>query len=106
MTADQNPYPELLFDEVSGIEALDTRHKIWTGGYRAGRKDKQVIKYVIKTQNGMVLIFDDKGEQISEYQGQYEQVRFCILRDAPANAVFCCVFNYESELITVPREEW
>ena len=106
MTANQNPYPELLIDEVSGIEVLDTRHKIWTEGYEAGRESIQVIKYVIKTQNGMVLVFDDRGEQISEYQGQYEQVRLCILRDAPVNAVFSYVFNYESELKTVPREEW
>jgi len=83
VTATQNPYPELLIDEVSGIEVPDIRHKIWTEGYKAERKDKQVIKYVIKTQNGMALVFDSRGEQIPEYQGQYEQVRR-----------------------TVPREEW
>ena len=106
MNTSKNPYPELLIDEVSGVEVPDIRHKIWTEGYKAGRKDKQVIKYVIKTQNGMVLVFDDRGEQVPEYQGQYEQVRLCILRDAPVNAVFSYVFNYESELRTVPREEW
>jgi len=106
VTATQNPYPELLIDEVSGIEMPDIRHKIWTEGYKAGRKDEQVIKYVIKTQNGMALVFDSRGEQIPEYQGQYEQVRLRILKDAPLGTVFSYVFNYESELRTVPREEW
>jgi len=88
VTANQKPCVELFFHEVLGIEVPGIRHKMWTEGYKTGRKDKQVIKCVIKTQNGMVLIFDDKGEQISEYQGQYEQVRVYILRDAPANTVF------------------
>ena len=54
----------------------------------------------------MVLIFDDNGEQITEYQGQYEQVRLRILKDAPPSAVFSYAFDYESGLKTVPREEW
>ncbi len=106
MNISQNPYPELLIDEVSGVEVPDIRYKIWTEGYEAGRESIQVIKYVIKTQNGMVLVFDDRGEQIPQYQGQYEQVRLRILRDASPSAVFSHIFDYESELKTVPREEW
>ncbi len=48
----------------------------------------QIIKSVIKAPNGMVLVFDDKGVQISEYQGQYEKVKPRILEDAPPSAVF------------------
>lgn len=106
MSMSKNPYPEFLVDEVSGIEVLDTRHRIWTEGYEAGRKGKQVIKSVIKAQNDMVLVFDAKGEQIPEYQGRYEQVRPHILEDAPPSVVFSYVFNYETELTIVPREEW
>lgn len=32
----------------------------------------QIIKSVIKAPNGMVLVFDDKGVQISKYQGQVD----------------------------------
>jgi len=31
-----------------------------------------MIKTVIRCQNDMVMVFDKKGEQIPEYQGQYE----------------------------------
>jgi len=106
MNTSKNPYSEFLIDEVSGIEVPDTRHKIWAEGYKAGRKGKQVIKSVIKAQNGMALVFDDKGEQIPEYQGRYEQVRPRILEDAPLSVVFSYAFDYESELTTVAREEW
>ena len=106
MHASKNPYPELLSDEASGIEVPDTRHKIWAEGYKAGRKSRQVIKSVIKTQGGMVMVFDDKGEQVPEYQGRYEAVRLRILKDAPASAVLSHAYNCESDLKTVLREEW
>jgi hypothetical protein len=66
----------------------------------------QIIKSVIKAPNGMVLVFDGKGVQISKYQGQYEKVKPRILKDAPPSAVFSCFFDNETELKTVPREEW
>ncbi len=106
MNTSQNPYPEFLIDEASGIEVPDNRYKIWVEGYEAGRKSKQIIKSVIRTQNGMVLVFDDRGEQLPEYQGQYEQVRLRLLKDAPPSAVFSHAFDDESEYLVVPREEW
>jgi len=106
MNTSQNPYPELLIDEVSGIEVPDTRHKIWAEGYQAGRKSRQAINSVIKTQSGMVLVFDDKGEQIPEYQGCYEKVKLRILKNAPPSAIFNHAFDCESDLKTVLREEW
>ena len=56
MSRSKNPYPDSL-----------------VGG--SGRKSSQVIKSVIKTQSGMVLVFDDNGEQIPEYQDQDERLR-------------------------------
>lgn len=106
MNTIQNPYPELLIDEVSGIEVPDTRHKIWAEGYQAGRKSRQVINSVIKTQSGMVLVFDDKGEQIPEYQGQYEEVKAHILEDAPPSAEFSYTSDNGTEIKIVPREKW
>ena len=83
MNKSKNPYSELLIDETSGIEVPAIRHKIWAEGYKASKEDRQVIKSIIKTPNGMVLVFDDKGEQITEYLGQYEKVMPRILKDAP-----------------------
>jgi len=106
MNSGKNPYPEFLIDEASGVEVIDTRHEIWAEGYEAGRKDRQVIKSVIKAQNDMVLVFDEDGEQIPEYQGQYEKVKPRILKDAPPDAVFSYAFDNETDLRIVPREEW
>ena len=63
-----------------------------------------MIKTVIRGQSNMVMVFDEEGEQIRQYQGQYEEVKERILNDAPPDAVFIhiCV----AELITVSREEW
>ena len=65
-----------------------------------------MIRAAIRSQNNMVMVFDKKGEQIPEYQGQYEEVKEKILKDAPLNAVFGCFPDYETELQIVPREEW
>ncbi len=64
-----------------------------------------MIKTVIRFQNNMVVVFDKKGEQIPEYQGQYEAVKESILKDAPIDAVFACGFTDTGELLQVPREE-
>jgi hypothetical protein len=65
-----------------------------------------MIKSVIRCPNDMVLVFNDDEEQIPEYQGWYQQVRGLILRDAPPEAIFGYWFNYESDITTLPREEW
>ena len=106
MNKNKNPYPQFLIDEASGIEVPDIRHKIWAEGYKVGTKDRQLIKSIIRLQNGMVLVFDERGEQIPKYQGQYEKAKPHILEDAPQSAVFSYVFDYESELTTLPREKW
>lgn len=65
-----------------------------------------MIRTVIRCSNNMVMVFDKKGEQIPEYQGQYEEVKESILEDALPNVVFRYVLNYEVNLKSVPREEW
>ena len=106
MSRSRNPYPKFLIDEASGISVPDIRHQIWAEGYLAGREDRQAIKSVIKSQDGMVMVFDKRGEQIPEYQGRYQEVKERILKDAPSNTVFGCFPNCNTELKVVPREEW
>ena len=65
-----------------------------------------MIKTVIRCPNNMVMVFDEKGEQIPEYLGQYEKVKESVLKDAPLDTVFGYLSNSEPELRKVPREEW
>ena len=64
-----------------------------------------MIDYVVKFPNGIVIVFDEKGEQIPEYQGRYEEFRDKILADAPPSArFFRAVWMVSGDAI--PREEW
>ncbi|MFC1934141.1 hypothetical protein ACFLWC_01675 [Chloroflexota bacterium] len=65
-----------------------------------------MIKTVIRCPDDMVMVFDKKGDLLPEYQGQYEEVKEIILRDAPLNTVFGYFPTHENELKIVPREEW
>ncbi len=106
MSRSKNPYPEFLIDEASGIKVADIRCQIWFEGYKNGKEDRQVIKIVSRFQNDMVVVFDERGEQIPEYQGQYEEVKESILTDAPPEAVFAHGFTDFGKLDEVPREQW
>ena len=64
-----------------------------------------MINDVIKFQNGMVMVFDEKGEQMAEFQGRYEEVRAKILAHAPKNAKFFYgAWNVSGN--AVPRKDW
>ena len=63
-----------------------------------------MIKTVMRSEKGMVLVFDEDGEQVPEYQGQYEDVRGRILRDAPPGVVFSYIIS--NSLEAIPKEEW
>ena len=65
-----------------------------------------MIKTIIRLQNDMVMVFDAEGEQIPRYQGQYEDVRGNILRDALPEAVFAHWFDYDDEPETIPKKDW
>lgn len=62
-----------------------------------------MIKSVIKSEGGIVIVFDENGEQMLEYQGKYEEVREKILKDAPSDATFGHITNI---IGAVKREEW
>ena len=72
------------------------------------RKEKgtvMVIKTVIRLSNDMVMVFDAEGEQVPGYQGQYDDVRETILRDA-RGAEFNHWFGLTLEPETVPGKNW
>jgi len=47
-----------------------------------------MISEVIRFSNDMVLVFDEKGEQMPRFQGRYKAVRAKILARAPKEAMF------------------
>jgi hypothetical protein len=65
-----------------------------------------MIRTVVRFQNNMVMVFDENGEQITEYQGPYKEVKGSILKDAPIDAVFAQGFTEAGELRKISREEW
>ena len=44
---------------------------------------KRQIKTVVRCPEDLVLVFDPDGEEIPEYQGQYQVLREKILNEAP-----------------------
>ena len=74
-------------------------------------KDKKrrtiiMIKAAIRFQNDMVMVFDKNGEQIPEYQDQYQEAKESILTDAPPDTMFAHGLTDDGELRRVSREEW
>lgn len=65
-----------------------------------------MIKTVIRVKNDMVMVFDEDGEQIPEYQGYYNDVKEKILADAPPGSVFNHWFGRSSEPERVTGETW
>lgn len=65
-----------------------------------------MIKTVIRLRNNMVMVFDDEGEQMPQYQGQYEDVKEKILVDASARTVFNHWFSNSLEPEIVAGINW
>ncbi len=65
-----------------------------------------MIKTVMRLQNNMVMAFDTEGEQVPEYQGQYEAVKARILTDASPDVIFTHWFGLAAEPENVSRENW
>jgi hypothetical protein len=63
------------------------------------------IAHVYRFQNDMVLVFDESGAQMPEYNGPYDQQKAKVLRDAPSTARFWRgVWRMSAE--EVDRDNW
>jgi hypothetical protein len=65
-----------------------------------------LIKTVIRIKNDMVMVFDEDGEQLPEYQGHYYDVKERILADAPAGSVFNHWFGHSPGPERVNGSKW
>ena len=65
-----------------------------------------MIQLVIRLRNNMVMVFDEYGEQVPVYQGQYEGVNEIILGDAPSGTVSNHWFGYALNHEAAPVKSW
>ena len=65
-----------------------------------------MIKTAVRLQNNTVMVFDRRGKQIPKYQGQYDEVKESILKEAPEDTIFAHGFNNDGKLLKVSQEEW
>jgi len=65
-----------------------------------------LIKTVIRIKKDTVMVFDQNGEQIPEYQGYYNDVKDKILADATPDSVFYHWFGCSPKPEKVMGENW
>lgn len=65
-----------------------------------------MIKTVIRIKNDMVMVFDEKGEELPEYQGYYGEVKDRILADAQTDSVFNHWFGHSLKPESVGLKCW
>ena len=67
-----------------------------------------MIRLVIRCPNDMVAVFDEKGEQVPEYQGHYDEVKQKILADAPGDCIFESYLYPKavSPIMPIDRKYW
>ena len=65
-----------------------------------------MIKTVIKAPNDMVIAFDEQGNQITEYQGRYEEVKGKIMADIGTESAFVHWFGVSLAPEAVSRINW
>jgi hypothetical protein len=65
-----------------------------------------MIKTVIRLKNDMVLVFNENGEQLPEYQGYYKSVKDKIIADAPVGSVFNHWFGHSKKPKATSMKAW
>jgi len=65
-----------------------------------------MIKTVIRIKNDMVMVFDENGEELPEYQSYYNNVKDKILADAREYSVFNHWFGHSVKPEGVALEAW
>ena len=58
---------------------------------------------VIRFDNGIVMVFDHDGEQMTEYQGKFEDVHLRIWTDAAPDTLFFAAERLSSELCPIDK---
>lgn len=64
-----------------------------------------MIKTAIRFGDNMVMVFGENGEQMTEYQGKYADVKDNVLKDAPGDATFYYSIG-GTAFAPISRGEW
>lgn len=70
------------------------------------RRKAGKMKTIIRTDSDMVLVFDELGEQVPEYQGLYSDVRDKVLGNVSESSEFYHWFGASRRPERVPAERW
>jgi hypothetical protein len=65
-----------------------------------------MIEKAIRLHNNLVMVFDENGEQLAEYQGHYNDVKWHIITSASSLTQF---FHWPDKAAgprSVPPEHW
>ena len=65
-----------------------------------------MIKTVIRIENDLVMVFDENGEEMPEYQGIYDYVKDKIMDDATEESIFNHWFGHRFKPCTVEPDRW
>jgi hypothetical protein len=65
-----------------------------------------MIKTVIRAANNMVIVFDEQGCQLPEYQGKYEDVKQQILANRQEETAFIHWFSVSPQPNIVSKIDW
>ncbi len=65
-----------------------------------------MIKTVIRIKNDMVMVFDENGEEMTSYQGYYDDVKDKIMADVRPGSVFNHWFGYSLKPVVVGLDCW
>ena len=52
------------------------------------------------------MVFDENGEQLPEYQGNYIKIKSLILKDAEPDATFSHIKDTGPGFVVIPKEDW
>jgi hypothetical protein len=65
-----------------------------------------LIKTVIRLNNNFVMVFDENGDQVSEYQGSYNNVKYRILSDVSPDTQYIHWYDAVADPKKVSLENW
>jgi hypothetical protein len=65
-----------------------------------------MIKTVIRLNNDLVMVFDENGEQMHEYQGKYNDVKYRILSCVSPDTKYIHWYDAAADPKTVSLEKW
>jgi len=67
---------------------------------------KKIISEVVHFANGMVMVFDENGEQMSSHQGVYEDVKDRILKDCHTGTMFAKAKNLKEGYVAINKADF